>query len=352
VPSGDVEEVDGIPYHRIGGPDVPARWDDRLDANVEALLPIVERVRPAVIHAHSDFENPLLALAMRERFGIPVVNEVRGFWEETWLSGSPERRPTADRFRLRHQREVACARAADRVVTLATTMQRRLVGDGVDPSKISIIPNAVDPDRFPRVGRDPRLVRELGIQPDEIVIGYISSLVDYEGVDTLLEASAKLVAAGDPVRCLVVGDGKARERLEHMAAKLNLGRHVTFTGRVSPDEVLSYYGMIDIFVVPRRNDRVCRLVTPLKPFEAMSTGTALVMSGVEALQDIAEESRAAATFRPEDPDDLVATLRPLLNDRAARDRLGDQGHKWVREERTWAKNAARYREIYRDLGVL
>ncbi|MDJ0962201.1 MAG: glycosyltransferase, partial [Acidimicrobiia bacterium] len=118
VPEGDVEHVDGIPYHRIGGPEVPPRWDDRLTANVEALLPIVEQVRPAVIHAHSDFENALLALALRDRFEIPVVYEVRGFWEETWLSGSPERRPNADRFRLRHQREVACAKAADRVVTL------------------------------------------------------------------------------------------------------------------------------------------------------------------------------------------------------------------------------------------
>lgn len=350
VPESDVEVVDGISYHRIGGPEVPPRWDDRLDANVEALIPIVEKVKPAVLHAHSDFENALLALALRDLFAIPVVYEVRGFWEETWLSGSPERRPNADRYRGRHQREVACAASADRVVTLATTMERRLVGDGVARSNITVIPNAVDPERFPRIGRDPRLARELGIQADEVVIGYISSLVDYEGVDTLLEAAATMVKAGDPVRVLIVGDGNARPRLERVAEKLRLGRRVTFTGRVSPDEVLRYYGMIDVFVVPRRNDRVCRLVTPLKPFEAMSTGTALVMSGVEALQDIAEESQAAATFHPEDPDDLVATLRPLIVDPAARRRLGDRGYDWVRNDRTWTKNAARYQELYRELG--
>ena len=89
----------------------------------------------------------------------------------------------------------------------------------------------------------------------------------------------------------------------------------------------------------------------MKPFEAMSTGTALVMSGVEALQDIAEESQAAATFHPEDVDDLVATLRPLVTDAEARRRLGERGHDWVRAERTWARNAARYVDLYADLEV-
>ena len=187
------------------------------------------------------------------------------------------------------------------------------------------------------------------IDPGDTVIGYISSLVDYEGVDTLLRAAALMIDAGDPIRVLVVGDGEARERLERLARRLRLGRRARFTGRVPHDRVLDYYGLIDVFVVPRRDDRVCRLVTPLKPFEAMSTGTALVMSGVEALRDIAEASHAAATFRPEDHDDLAKVLRPLVADPAARQLLATKGRAWVQEERTWAKNAARYVELYEGL---
>jgi glycosyltransferase involved in cell wall biosynthesis len=348
--AGAIEEIEGIRYHRIGSSDVPPRWDDRLDANLAALAPIVEAVQPEILHAHSDFENALLALGLRDRFDLPVVYEVRGFWEETWLSGSPERRPGADRFRLRHEREVACAAAADRVVTLADPMKRRLVAAGVDPDRIAIVPNAVDPARFPVVGGDLELTAALGIQAGDTVIGYVSSLVPYEGVDTLLRAAAAMVAAGDPIRVLIVGDGSARSDLERLAKRLRLGGRAIFTGRVPHDRVLDYYGLIDVFVVPRRDDRVCRLVTPLKPFEAMATGTALVMSGVEALRDIADASQAAATFRPEDHEDLAAVLRPLVADPDARRVLGTRGREWVTRERTWGRNAQRYLDLYREIG--
>ncbi len=347
-----IEYVDGIPHYRIGSGALPRRWDDRLDANLAALRPIVEQVRPQVLHAHSDFENPLLALALGEQFDLPVVYEVRGFWEETWLSKSPERTPTADRFRWRHERELACIQRADHVVTLAETMRNRMAVDGVDPSRVTIIPNAVDPSAFPVMTRDEELAQSLGIASSEVTVGYISSLVSYEGVDTLIEALRLARDAGLPVRGLIVGDGDQRESLEQLAAARGVADVVTFTGRVPHDRVLDYYSLIDVFVVPRRNDRVCRLVTPLKPFEAMSTGRTLVMSSVPALADIAAESGAAATFEPENAADLARVLGRLVRDEAARGALAEQGATWVRAHRTWDANADRYLEIYRDLGVL
>jgi glycosyltransferase involved in cell wall biosynthesis len=348
---GPVEYVEGIAHHRLGSAEVPRRWDDRLDANVAALVPVVEKVRPQVLHAHSDFENPLLALALGEQFDIPVVYEVRGFWEETWLSKSPERKPEADRFRWRHQRELDCIQRADHVVTLADTMRNRMAADGIDPSRVTIVPNAVNPDDFPVVTRNAALAERLGIDPAEITVGYISSLVSYEGVDTLVEAIRLMRDSGRPVRGLIVGDGDQRESLEKLAAARGVADAVTFTGRVPHDQVLDYYSLIDVFVVPRRNDRVCRLVTPLKPFEAMSTGRALVMSAVPALADIAAESGAAATFEPENAADLARALDGLVGDETLRSELAGHGATWVREHRTWEANAQRYRDVYRNMGV-
>jgi glycosyltransferase involved in cell wall biosynthesis len=347
-----IEHVDGIPHYRLGDGDLPRRWDDRLDANLAALGPIVEQVRPRVLHAHSDFENPLLALALGEQFDLPVVYEVRGFWEETWLSKSPERSPEADRFRWRHERELACIQRADHVVTLAETMRSRMAADGVDPARVTIVPNAVDPAEFPVMTRNEELAASLGIAPSEVTVGYISSLVSYEGVDTLVEALRLARDAGLPVRGLIVGDGDQRAGLEQLAAARGVADVVRFTGRVPYDEVLDYYSLIDVFVVPRRNDRVCRLVTPLKPFEAMSTGRALVMSAVPALAAIASESGAAVTFEPENAADLAGVLGRLVGDGAARAELAERGATWVRENRTWADNAQRYLEIYRELGVI
>jgi glycosyltransferase involved in cell wall biosynthesis len=351
APQRPEERVNGIVHHHIGGAAVPARWDDRLTANVEALGPVVEAVRPGLLHAHSDFENALLALALRDRYGLPVVYELRGFWEETWLAETPAHTPAADRYRWRHEREIAAVGAADHAVTLAETMRVQLVEAGVAAEHVSIVPNAVDPDRFPRVERDPVLAASLGIGPDEVTVGYVSSLSGYEGVGTLLRAVRRVAASGRNVRGIVVGDGDERESLERLARRLGLADRVVFTGRVAHDLVLAYYSVIDVFVVPRTNDRVCHLVTPLKPFEAMSTGRALVMSSVAALREIAEASGAAATFPPEDDAALAEVLEGLLDDPGRRGALADAGASWVREHRTWAANAQRYRRVYAGLGV-
>jgi glycosyltransferase involved in cell wall biosynthesis len=202
------------------------------------------------------------------------------------------------------------------------------------------------------VTRDEELAQSLGIGKDDVTVGYISSLVSYEGIDTLVEAVKLLRDTGRPVHGLIVGDGDQRERLQQLAAQRGIGDVVHFTGRVPHDQVLSYYSLIDVFVVPRRNDRVCRLVTPLKPFEAMSTGRALVMSSVQALADIAAESGSAATFEPENAEDLVRVLDGLVDDEEQRSALARQGASWVREHRTWELNAQRYLEVYRGLDVI
>jgi glycosyltransferase involved in cell wall biosynthesis len=122
-------------------------------------------------------------------------------------------------------------------------------------------------------------------------------------------------------------------------------------GRVPHDEVIRYYSLIDVFVVPRTNHRVSRLVTPLKPYEAMALERAVVVSDLPALREIVEPGRTGLTFRPEDPDDLAAVLGRLIDDPALRRELGQNARAWILAERTWAKNGARYRELFERLGV-
>jgi glycosyltransferase involved in cell wall biosynthesis len=101
--------------------------------------------------------------------------------------------------------------------------------------------------------------------------------------------------------------------------------------------------------VPRRSADVCRLVTPLKPFEAFATGRALVLSDVEALREIAEDSGAALLFTAGDAGSLASVLTDLVDDPAKRQTLAWQGAQWVRKSRTWDANAEVYRQVYDHL---
>lgn len=348
------EDLDGVPYHRIlGQGPVPARLDDRLRANLEGLVGLVRRLRPAALHAASDYRNALLALALGRACRIPVVYEVRGFWEETWRSKQDA--PTASRavaYRWRRDRELDCMREADRVVTLADVMREELVRRGIPAASIAVVPNAVDPHAFMPGERDRALAQELGIGPDEVVLGYISSMISYEGIGTLVRAIAELVRRGHPVRGLLVGDGEERAALEAAARDLGVADRVLFPGRVPHDEIRRYYGLIDVFVVPRTGDRVCRMVTPLKPYEAMAMERALVVSGVEALREMIDPGATGLHFRPEDVEDLVRVLEPLIRSPARRLELGRAARKWVCANRTWTQNGERYGDLFRELHVL
>ncbi len=135
------------------------------------------------------------------------------------------------------------------------------------------------------------------------------------------------------------------------AAALGL-EDAIFTGRVAHDVVLDYYSLIDIFVVPRKPVEVCHLVTPLKPFEAFSTGRTVVLSNVRALARLAEQSRAAELFEAGDEQSLAAVLIGLLKDPQRRTELAATGAAWVRTERTWAANADAYVHIYEQIGAI
>ncbi len=349
-----IEHVDGVPHHRLGFPEglrLPPSLDERMTAHVDALAGLVERLRPGVLHASSDFRNGQVALLVGRRLGIPVIYEMRGFWEETWLVTHPTSGMDSDVYRMRRARETEVALTADRVITLAPVMRDELVERGIDPDRLSLAPNAVDPAGFPPVHRDDDLAARLGFAPDDVVVGYVSSFVAYEGIDTLIEAIALARDRGAPVRGLLVGDGVVRPELERRARELGIEDQVVFTGRVPHAEVTSYYGLIDVFVVPRTNARVCQLVSPLKPFEAMALERALIVSATPVLRDIVDDGRLGRTFTPEDPGQLADRIVELAGDPEERRRLGALARAHVLSNNTWAANAQRYLGVYESVGV-
>lgn len=355
VGASALDEEDGVTYQRIRPDLEPSQPVDRVaQATAAGLFEIATTLRPALLQPTSNYVNAQVALAVGERLGLPVVYEVRGFLEETWLSHVGVGAASADRYVGARAIETACMQRAQAIVTLSETMRTDILGrGGIAPDDVVVIPNAVDVDRFVPGPRDDALAATLGIARDETVIGYISSFTPYEGIGFLIEAVVELRRRGRRVRLLLVGDGDVRSDLESLAGRTGLLADGTaiFTGRVPHADVRRYYRTIDCFVVPRTDDRVSRLVTPLKPYEAMAMERALVVSGVPALLEIVRDGETGLSFPPEDAMALADVLDALIDDPEQRQRLGTAARAWVAEHRTWAQNGQRYLALYQRLGV-
>ena len=345
--------LDGVPYHRLLPWLMPRRADAAADLGLELAAGLTSRLRPNVLHAASNFANARLALALRERYGLPVVYEVRGFWEDTWLSRHPdaERLANSELYQRNRDLETRCMLAADLVVTLGEAMREEIVARGVAAEKILIVPNAVAAEFLRPLPDGAALRAALGIGPDEYVLGVVSSLVPHEGIGTLLEATAILRARRAPARALIVGDGPERAALQRQAADIGLAEAAVFTGRVPAGKVRQFHALLDIFVVPRTSDRVCQLVTPLKPVEAMASGLCVVTSQVKALTEIVKHEVTGMQTVPQDPVSLADCLEYLLYSPDIRRKLGDNAREWAARDRTWAHNAALYRDAYARLGA-
>lgn len=365
---GDIaaqDVIDGVTYHSLAGKDRTSQTlEEWLDANIAGVAEVVRETRPSLLHAHSDFYNAKTAQIVGAHFGLPVVYENRGFWEESWLSrvsqkysigdweAEAARWGMPDVYTLRSARETDARKGVDHVFTLARVMKSHIEAQGLAATRISLVPNAVSVEDFPVLERDTDLTESMGIPQAALVIGYISSIVEYEGIDTLLEAFHTVRGGSQrDLRLVIVGDGPFLPELKKRNAELG-GADVIFTGRVPHEDVLNYYSLIDIFVVPRKPSTVCQLVTPLKPFEAFSTGRAVIMSDVKALKEIALDSGAASLFEAGNSESLAVRLRELIEDEELRLRLASTGASWVRNVRTWSANAAVYQKVYDEMGVL
>ncbi len=346
--------VDGISYHRLL-PLKPVALRPSIEQEIDAAAQVVAQLRPAVLHPASNHRNGQVALALRERFGLPVVYEVRGFLEESWLSRRVDTDGTSgretDRYRLERALETSVMASADLVTTLGTVMRDEIISRGIAPEKIVVAPNAVDARFLEAQTSAVELRYELGIADKEITIGVISTLYAHEGIPTLIDAVRILLDQGAPVRLLIVGDGPERESIARQIKAVGLEEISLLTGRVPFNDIHRYYSAIDVFCVPRIKARVSDLVTPLKPIEAMATARAVVASNVGGLAEVISYGENGVLVTPDDAVALADAIAPLLYDPELRSRLGNAARSWVLEHRTWDQVARLYRDAYEQLGV-
>jgi glycosyltransferase involved in cell wall biosynthesis len=244
--------------------------------------------------------------------------------------------------------EADAARGATKVLAITQALKDELVERGVDEDKIVLVPNGVDTERFTPLPRDEELAAQLGVA-GKTVIGYVGTIVDYEGLDLLLETAARLKRSREDFHMLIIGDGAKLEELQATAAAQGLDDVVTFTGRIPHEEVERYYSIIDVTPFPRLPLPVCEMVSPLKPFEAMAMGKAVIASDVAALAEIVTPGRNGLLHVKGSAESLTEQVEHLLDDPELRARLGVQARDWVVAERDWKQLASTVARTYEDV---
>jgi PEP-CTERM/exosortase A-associated glycosyltransferase len=348
----DEEDVDGWHFYRTQAAPpskLPLVGELALMRRLERRLQqVAERVGPHVLHAHSPVLNALPALRVGRRLGIPVVYEVRAFWEDAAVDHGSTTEGSL-RYKLTRSFESWALRRADHVFTICGGLRRDIVARGIPAGKVTVIPNAVDVESFePGGAPDLVLKAQLGLQ-DTSVIGFIGSFYAYEGLDLLLDAFPAMLARRPDVRILLVGGGPQDAALKAQAVRLGVADKVVFTGRVPHDQVQRYYDLVDVLAYPRHSIRLTELVTPLKPLEAMAQGRVLVASDVGGHKELIRDGQTGVLFQAGSAEALANAIVKLLSTRESWPAIRHAGRQFVETDRNWKNSVAHYAGVYTAL---
>jgi PEP-CTERM/exosortase A-associated glycosyltransferase len=349
-----VEQVDGLEFHRC--PASPGLMEKIpllgqwvvIQVLTARLIEVARAQRPDIIHAHSPALNGVAAIRAGRALGLPVVYEVRGFWEDAAVSHGTSSAGGL-RYRLTRAMETWVLKRADAVTCICEGIRSDLIARGIAPGKITIVPNAVDAGRFQPVGaRDSAIEKRLHLAGKK-VIAFIGSFYDYEGLDLLVTAMPRLLAARPDIRLLLVGGGQVTEALKRQVVQLGLQDAVVMTGRVPYEEIETYYSVTDVLVYPRKSMRLTELVTPLKPLEAMAQKSMFLASDVGGHKELVRDGVTGTLFKADDIDDLVRSLLALLEQEDRWPAIRAAGREYVENERNWVNSVANLKPVYQRL---
>ncbi len=341
-------DYDGVLYHRLVA---NTGYSDGLAGYVnefaDAIVARAVVTRPALVHAASNYINGLAGAIAARRLGLPFVYEVRGLWELTRLTIREDAASTLG-FHAQSCLEAQAAEAADRVLVLSDELGTELERRGLPAGRTRLAASG-SPDMQP-VTDDARAEarRSFDIEPGTFVVGYIGSLVGYEGLDVLIKAMAKAGVRQPRVRLLVIGEGYQRADLESLTRRLGITDRVRFTGRINSHQAKQAYAAIDLAAYPRKRLRVTEVVPPLKHLEAAAAGVPIIVSDVAPLRTFAERTRAAIMFPADNAEALAHAIIDLSNSPSRCDEMGRAGLAAARAQ-TWQTTARAVVDTYNEL---
>jgi glycosyltransferase involved in cell wall biosynthesis len=298
---------------------------------------VLERNRPDVIYErYCLFSTAGLELA--RHFDVPLLLEVNAplVLEQQRVRGLSL--PTVARAAER-----LIFTRADHVLVVSEWLREYVIAQGVGAGRVSVVPNAADPELFsPRhAGADLR--RTLGWS-DRFVVGFVGSMKRWHGVSTLVEALQRLGGAGGPFRLLLVGAGPEWPDLQAAIARSGIGAAVHATGAVAHERVPALIEAMDVVVAPYAPG-ADSYFSPVKLFEYMAMARPVVAARIGQTADVIEHGRSGWLYEPGDVTQLADAIRTLSGDASLRERLASAARQRVLVNYTWQHNARRVTEL-------
>jgi glycosyltransferase involved in cell wall biosynthesis len=279
-----------------------------------------------IYERHAFFLSSSAALA--KKHDIPLIVEVNELAGDQRVRATTLLRPLAERADLR------LFRGADMIITVSPYLRRRIAALGIDDRKVLVVPNAVDDAQLAAPSGRDRVRAALGLS-QALVVGFVGWFVPWHRIELLIAAFAAAAEGRPALRLLLVAEGPLREELLSQAARLGVRERLILTGSIPHAEVPAHFDAMDIAVVPHSNE----FRSPIKLFEAMARGCAVVAPATEPITSVVREGETAALFPPEDAAALAAKIARLADDPALRARLGAAARATVAKHHTWRRNA-------------
>lgn len=268
--------------------------------------------------------NNMFGVILAARLGVPLVLEANASevtWRREWSR--------LEHARLAEVTERANLRRAARIAAVSRNARADLLRAGADPDRTHVIPNGVDVERFRGI-----VPRQLGLPKDAFVIMFCGLFYPWHGVRHLATAFPGVVEDVPHARLVLVGDGAEAALARSVLEQSGVAEQVTMTGLVARDEVAGYLAAADVLVSPHvRNDGF--IGSPIKLWEYMAAGRAIVATRVAQLAEVLEDGRTALLVDPDDPGQLAAAIVRLANDPPLRHALAARAAEEASRLHSW-----------------
>lgn len=278
-------------------------------------------------------------------FRIPTVKEVNGIVADEMRIG--KKGDTASLW-IMDKIEKWNMKRADRIIVVTSQLKEVLHNEyNVPKGKIAVIWNGVNTDLFSPV--DATAAREkLGLSIDDSLVCYVGSLSRWEGIEYLIYSAPLVLAENPSTQFLIVGDGQMKGELINLARETGVSDKFIFTGLVPYEKVPLYINASNICVAPfiiKRNERIG--ISPLKLCEYLACEKPVVASRISGLE-IIESQEAGVLLPPEAYEPLADAIIELLRDHYLRKKMGENGRKYVVENRSWESVAQKVAEVCQE----
>ncbi len=326
---------DGITYFKLLNSNDNFNSNNIIDYIKKYIVNVIKlavKTNAKLIHGVDNYLNGLAAMYASKFLGIKSIYEIRGFWDE-YLVISKSELKGSNLIKMMTDQEHKVIRNVDLVVTNNQILEDKILGilNEKEKEKLKIISDTVDTERFkPDENKRKELRDKYSIGDSDIIIGYIGSITNYQGIEYILECLKLLLAENKSVKFVMIGSGPHEEYITDYINELELENHVINLGKIDYGIIHEYYNMIDIMAYPKKSYDWCKHTSSYKVMEAMSMEKAIVMSNFMKQEGV-------ISIEPENLNDLFEKIKMLIAEPEKRDNYGKKARQWILENKKNSK---------------